>query len=139
MKNYYLFFALVLLVGCKKDDNSPITSTPATASLINLWEMQINISDIYTNGILTSSDTSYGAPNESWVRFNSNNMYIEYENTIPTDTGIYTFNNNLLNIISGIDTTKFTTTLTSTSLILRNIEIDYSAPDTTKFDAKLTF
>ena len=138
MKKYYFFLALVLLWGCKKDDKSS-GLIPTTASLINLWEMQTNISDTYTNGVLTNGDTTYTAPNEIWVRFNNNNTYIEYENSIPTDTGNYTFNNNLLNILSGIDTTKFTTTLTSTSLILRNVEIDYSGPDTTIFDTKLTF
>jgi hypothetical protein len=141
MKNYYLFLSIVLFLGCKKDNKSitPIAPTPTTVSLINLWESQINISDTYTNDTLTNGDTTYDAPNESWVRFNSNNTYIEYQNMISTDTGTYTYNSSQLSLISGIDTTKYVTTLTSNSLILRNIEINFSGIDTIKFDTKLTF
>jgi hypothetical protein len=141
MRHYYLFLSFAFLLGCKKDDKNitPATPTPTTVSLINLWESQINICDTYTNATLTNGDTTYDAPNESWVRFNSNNTYIEYQNMIPTDTGTFTYNSNLLSLISGIDTTKYATTLTSTSLILRNIEINFSGIDTIKFDTKLTF
>ena len=139
MKHFYLLLLIAFFLGCKKDEKSPIASSPTTASLINLWEEQINICDTYTNDTLTNGDTTYDAINESWVRFNSNNTYIEYQNMIPTDTGTYTYNSNLLNLISGIDTTKYITTLTSTSLILRNIENNFSGSDTIKFDTKLTF
>lgn len=141
MKKYYLFLLIVLLLGCKKDkkSSSPMPPNPPVVSLINLWELQTSISDTYTNGNLTNGDTTYAAPNDFWIRFNNNNTFIEYENTAVLDTGNYTYSNNLLTVMSGIDTIKYTTILTSTTLILHNIVIDYSAPDTTIFDTELTF
>lgn len=142
MKKCFVFISLILLLGCKKENDtpSPTPSGATSASIVNKWELQINISDMYTNGILTSGDTTYEAPNELWMKFNNDNTFIEYQNTVATDSGTYTFSNSLLTFMNASDTSLFNSTLTSTTLNLNHIEIDLSSlPDTIKFETKLTF
>lgn len=141
MKKYYVFLSIVLLMGCKKENKNPSPSPSGTASvsIVNLWELQKNLSYTNTNGTITNGDTSYAAPNDFWFRFSSNYTYKEYENTIVTDSGTYTFSNGILNFINTGDTAKYTAILNQTTLNLFFTEIDFNFPDTVKFENQLTF
>lgn len=141
MKIYYLFLSFLFLLSCKKDKQNPSpTPNAATISLINLWELEENISYNYTNGILGNADTINATSNAYWIRFNSNNTFIEFDNMVAKDTGTYIFNNNSLTMILGADTTKWTTSITPTSLHFHYIEIDLNnLPDTIIYEAEQKF
>lgn len=58
MKIYYLLF--LILLSCKKDKQNPtLTTSAATISLINLWELQENISYNYTNVIIAGNEPGF--------------------------------------------------------------------------------
>ncbi|OFY85689.1 MAG: hypothetical protein A3F72_12120 [Bacteroidetes bacterium RIFCSPLOWO2_12_FULL_35_15] len=141
MKIYYLFLSFLFLLSCTKDKQSPSPTASAVAiSLINLWELQKNISYNYTNGILGNADTINVPSNTYWIRFNSNNTFIEFDNMVAKDTGTYTFNNDSLSMILGADTTRWTTLITPTSLHFHYIEIDLgNLPDTIIYEAEQKF
>jgi hypothetical protein len=140
MKKISFLLAIVFFLSCKKDKESEAPQqSPTSSSIANLWELQINISATYLNGNLYDADTTYDVPGESWVRFDIDNTYVEYEESVPSDMGNYTYNNNTLILISGTDSITYTTTLTPTSLILQNTQSSIFPPDTMTYNAKLTF
>jgi hypothetical protein len=137
MKNVFILFLIITGFGCKKEKSSA-PSAGASASIINLWELTRNESNIYINNSFTQGDTTYLSPNEIRVLFKSDLTYLGYENGVVTDSAVYIISGNQLTLIDDGDSIFYTATITPSTLELVNVQYQVFSPDTYKYETKLS-